>query len=145
MLIISPWFGNIWENGQAVWFSVLTCVGLEIYRLGLSHIVVPISIWIWRVQIQYKSNILFWAWLYWTGVLGCRLSGHHIVFMWVYRNSVAAAAEEGRQLDFSVAVFLCAWIPVHVNAHAQSMWCIAWIMWYNPYWLCIVYLCSGFL
>ena len=41
MLIISAWFGNIWEMGQAIWFSVPTCVGLEKYRLGLSHIVVP--------------------------------------------------------------------------------------------------------
>jgi len=41
MLSISPWFGNTSENGEAIRFFVLTCVGLEKYRLGLSHIVVP--------------------------------------------------------------------------------------------------------
>ena len=51
MLIISAWFGNVWEMGQAICFSILTYVGLEKYRLGLSHIGCPISVWIWRVQI----------------------------------------------------------------------------------------------
>ena len=55
MLIVSPWFGNIAENGQAIWFSG---IGLEKQGLGLSHIEVPHKYLNIKVQIQYKSNIL---------------------------------------------------------------------------------------
>ena len=135
MLIVSPWFGNIWENGHAIWF--IWFMSLQLLSIELEE---P---WCYIHQQYYLCLKCWYMYSAWTSVRVVEFNYIYFVLSVIWRkatkdginsfqNQVYIFAKMTKGVNFPRILLLLSVAPSKAYPPRWESLCWMWWEWATP-------------